>query len=290
MVPSVPFPIVESIEAQTRSSIRSFSFSSGGCINHGGKLTTSTGIYFLKWNDLKKFPGMFAAEAKGLSLLKSAKALAVPEVIFVGAADSFQFLLLEHIEAGKMSRDYWRDFGTGLAALHKTSSHHFGLDHDNYIGSLPQKNSTATSWVDFFREQRLKVQLQVALGQGKIDNNILRKFDSLFNRLPSLFPEEPPALLHGDLWGGNIMTNSSGEPCLIDPAVYFGHREADLAMTRLFGGFDPSFLESYEDTYPLESGYEGRLDLYNLYPLLVHVNLFGGGYAGQVVSILDHYL
>jgi len=290
MVPSVPLPIVESIEAEGRSTVRSFSFSSGGCINHGGKLTTSTGDFFLKWNDLKTFPGMFAAEARGLKLLRSATALAVPEVIQVGEADSFQYLVLQYISPGTRSADYWQHFGSGLAALHKTSAHQFGLDHDNYIGSLPQKNKGTARWVDFFIEQRLNTQLRMAQEDGKLDLSILKKFDRLFDRLPSMFPEEAPALLHGDLWGGNIMTNSAGAPCLIDPAVYFGHREADLAMTRLFGGFDPSFVRNYEEVYPLLPGYDDRLDLYNLYPLLVHVNLFGSGYAGQVVSILNHFV
>lgn len=288
MVPSIPFPIVERIEATTGSTVRSFSFSSGGCINHGGKVVTSTGSYFLKWNDLKKFPGMFVAEARGLRLLRGAGAVSVPEVIHVGDAGVFQFLLLEHIEAARQTPKYWEHFGIGLAELHRVSAADFGLDHDNYIGSLPQKNRRLSTWVDFFIKQRLQVQVQTADDHGKMDGGVLKKFDKLFSKLPSFFPEEPPALLHGDLWGGNIMTSSQGEPCLIDPAVYFGHREADLAMTQLFGGFNPSFLESYEEVYPLHPGYEERLDVYNLYPLLVHVNLFGGGYLGQVVSILDH--
>lgn len=287
MVPSIPLPIVGAIEAVTGSAVRSFSFSSGGCINHGGKLTTSNGIYFLKWNDLQKFPGMFGAEARGLRLLGSAKALAVPGVVQVGEAEAFQFLLLEHIEGGRKVKNYWQHFWSGLGTLHKLAADTFGLDHDNYIGSLPQKNTQTLSWVDFFIEHRLKVQVQRAYDEGRVDNTVLRKFEKLFGLLPSFFPDEPPALLHGDLWGGNIMTTAEGNPCLIDPAVYYGHREADLAMTRLFGGFDHSFFDSYEEAYPLQPGYRERLDIYNLYPLLVHVNLFGGGYAGQVISILN---
>lgn len=289
MIPSVPSAILESIEAHTASTFRSFSFASGGCINHGGTLVTSRDVYFLKWNDLKKFPGMFAAESRGLSLLRQTDALAVPGVVHVGEVDGLQFLLLEHIESASRSRDYWIDFGRGLAALHRTTSPAFGLDHDNYIGSLPQKNSRTASGIEFFITRRLNVQLELSYGEGKTDHFVVKKFDGLYKKLPALLPDEPPALLHGDLWGGNIMTTSAGEPCLIDPAVYFGYREADLAMTRLFGGFDPSFLHSYEEVYPLQPGYQERFDLYNLYPLLVHVNLFGGGYLAQVMSILKRF-
>lgn len=290
MVPSIPSAIIERIQVYTDSTFIGFTFSSGGCINHRGKLTTSDGVYFLKWNDLKKFPGMFAAEAKGLRLLRDAGALVVPEVIYVDHAGAYQFLLLEYIPSADKGRDYWEQFGRGLATLHKKSAQAFGLDHNNYIGSLPQRNTPSPSWVEFFIEQRLAVQLHMAVLHKRIDNVVVRKFDSLYRKLPEIFPEESPALLHGDVWGGNIMTGSAGNPCLIDPAVYYGHREADLAMTQLFGGFHPSFLDHYEEEYPLQPGWEERLDVYNLYPLLVHVNLFGGGYSGQVLSILKRFV
>ena len=290
MLPSVPPAIAGHIEAHTREVIRGFSFSSGGCINHGGKLTTSGGVYFLKWNDREKFPGMFQAEARGLSLLRGAHALAVPHVVHVGEAEMFQYLLMEHITAAAKSGNFWQQFGQGLAVLHSLSADTFGLDHDNYIGSLPQKNTQQTKWVDFFIEQRLLLQLRVARNTGRVDGATSKKFEMLFNKLPAIIPDEAPALLHGDLWGGNLMTNAQGEPCLIDPAVYFGHPEADLAMTQLFGGFDPSFLQYYGEVHPLQPGYEKRLEIYNLYPLLVHVNLFGGAYARQVAAILDRVL
>jgi protein-ribulosamine 3-kinase len=290
MTASIPQAIVVEIEGRTDSVIKAFSFASGGCINHGGRVTTSQGNYFLKWNDLGKFPGMFAAEAKGLDLLGSGGTIMVPKVINVGTAGPFQFLLLEHIDSGKKTFDFWDRFGTGLARLHKRSSTHFGLDHHNYIGSLPQRNTESTSWTEFFIQERLLSQLRIARDAGKIDHSLVMKFDALFNRLPSLLPEEPPSLLHGDLWGGNLITTSAGGPCLIDPAVYYGNREMDLAMTQLFGGFDPFYLESYKEVYPLHPAYEERLDLYNLYPLLVHVNLFGGGYKDQVVSILNRFV
>lgn len=286
----VPTEIVKAIETAIGESIEGFSFLSGGCINKGGRLNTSGGSFFLKWNDEKKFPGMFSAEARGLALLHKAKGLAVPMVVEAGSAGGSQFLLLEYIKSGTRSGSFWKSFGAGLATLHKNSAAYFGLDHDNYIGSLPQVNTTESTWVDFFREHRLGAQLKIAVDDNKIDKESLKRFDLLCTKLSSLLPEEAPALLHGDLWSGNLMVNSFGDPCLIDPAVYYGHREADLAMTQLFGGFDSSFLQSYTEVFPLADDFHSRVDLYNLYPLLVHLNLFGGGYKSQIVSVLKRFV
>lgn len=290
MTGSLPPAILQEIEAQTGTRITGFSSASGGCINSGGRVSTSTGAWFLKWNDLKNYPGMFEAESRGLALLRKAAALAIPDVVHAGTAGAYQFLLMEYIEEGSPAANYWERLGSGLAALHKNAAMDFGLDHDNYIGSLPQQNERSSSWVQFFIEYRLEAQLKIARDQGKIDHDLLKKFASLFERLSSLLPEERPALLHGDLWSGNLMTTSHGEPCLIDPAVYYGNREADLAMTQLFGGFNSAYIKSYNEVYPLLPGYAERLDLYNLYPLLVHVNLFGGGYKGQVISVLNRFV
>ena len=286
MASSIPVAVIEEVENLTGLKIRSFSPASGGCINHGGKLVTADAIYFLKWNDREKFPGMFEAEAKGLRLLKNTGALEIPQVALAGESGSFQFLLMEYISEADRSATYWEEFGSGLAKLHLTRSKQFGLDHDNYVGSLPQVNIQSASWIEFFIEQRLRVQLRKAVDSGKLEKIFISRFEKLFRRLPFILCEEAPSLLHGDLWSGNIITTSIGQPCLIDPAVYFGHREVDLAMTQLFGGFDPSFLGSYNNVYPLQSDYEERLELYNLYPLLVHVNLFGGGYSQQVSGVL----
>ena len=179
--------------------------------------------------------------------------------------------------------------GARLAALHRCSKDFFGLDHNNYIGSLRQFNHQQTSWVNFFIEQRLNVQLKLAIDSGMMDSKWLNEFESLYAKLPAMLPEEKPSLLHGDLWGGNLITDEKGEPCLIDPAVYFGSREADLAMTKLFGGFDDEFYTSYQHTFPLQPGYDKRFDIYNLYPLLVHVNLFGGSYKSAVANILKAF-
>lgn len=293
MISSIPSSVLVGVIERLKipvSSVQDFSFSSGGCINQGGKIKTSTGNYFLKWNDDKKFPGMFEAESKGLQLLYLQHVIRIPEVVGFGAKDSFQFLLLEFIDQKKLrSRNYWQQLGNRLAALHRCTAQTFGLNGDNYIGSLRQLNHPHSTWINFFIEQRLNVQVTYAIEAGRAPSDWSKKFESLYSKLPSLLPEEKPSLLHGDLWSGNILTDDKGEPCLIDPAVYYGNREVDLAMTRLFGGFETEFYASYENTFPLEPGYQTRVDLYNLYPLLVHVNLFGGSYVHSVESILRSY-
>jgi protein-ribulosamine 3-kinase len=266
-----------------------FSGSTGGCINEGGVIKTSVGPFFVKWNSRNKFPGMFAAESTGLKLLSKSRGLHIPEVIAVGEVGAFQFLILSHIESAKKNEFYWEELGEGLADLHRITSPSYGLDHNNFIGSLDQENTPSTSWIQFFIHQRLEKQLKLMEHNGYEGNNLRSRMERFYNKLPDLLCEEKPALLHGDLWSGNIMSNQFGKPCLIDPAVYFGHREVDLAMTRLFGGFAAEFYSSYRNAYPLENGFEDRLKIYTLYPLMVHVNLFGSSYLSQVNNILDRF-
>jgi fructosamine-3-kinase len=290
----VPEPILQSASQELKrvhpsASIQSFSFSAGGCINSGGKLDTSIGPYFLKWNDAKLFPGMFEKEAVGLRTLEEARAIRVPKVVATGQAGNYQFLLLEYIESRSKSKNFWEITGRRLARLHQTEMKTFGLDHDNYMGSLPQLNTPRQTWVEFFIEQRLTAQVKEASRSDLITNDVMKKFDALFAKLPSLLPEVKPRLVHGDLWSGNLMVDDKGEGCLIDPAIYGGHSEVDLAMTQLFGGFDDAFLAAYHEESPLLPGYRDRFDLYNLYPLLVHVNLFGRSYLSSVNSILNRF-
>jgi fructosamine-3-kinase len=166
----------------------------------------------------------------------------------------------------------------------------FGLDHENYIGSLTQINSVKSDWLDFYINERLGYQLKMAVDHGKLGSGTVQDFEQFYVFLESFLPSEAPSLLHGDLWGGNLMIGSAGEPVIFDPAVYYGNREVDLAMTRLFGGFSSRFYETYNEEFPLLPGYEDRIDVYQLYPLLVHVNLFGGGYISQVKSILNQFI
>jgi protein-ribulosamine 3-kinase len=270
--------------------IENFLPSSGGCINNGGKLSTSKGIFFVKWNSLRKYPGMFRAESMGLSLLRSTEALDVPEPLYFGEAHEFQFLILSFIEGSPRTQGYWEDLGSGLAALHKKTSEAFGLDHSNYIGSLQQSNNPRTSWVDFFIHERLEKQLALADAKNYQIKSLRKKFESLYTKLPGILIQESPSLLHGDLWSGNIMVNDKGEPSIIDPAVYYGNREVDIAMTQLFGRLQKEFYQSYEYYFPMEKGFQERLDIYNLYPLLVHLNLFGGSYLQQINTTLNQFV
>lgn len=290
MSAAMPPEIVRKIEELTNERVKGFSLVGGGCINNGGRLVTDKGHYFVKWNDAQQYPRMFEAEAKGLALLRQPECIRVPVPVSHGHAGGYQFLLLEHIEQASKSRGYWDDFGVKLAALHRQSGETFGLDHDNYIGSLPQYNDRDTSWIGFFVARRLRPQVELAYQGNRIDVDVCRKFDALFEKLATMLPGERPSLVHGDLWSGNLLADEGGEPCLIDPAVYYGNREVDLAMTQLFGGFENTFIYAYNSVFPLLPGYSARFDIYNLYPLLVHLNLFGSSYRPQVVSILRQYV
>jgi fructosamine-3-kinase len=228
---------------------------------------------------------MLQAEEKGLKILESAKAIRTPRIVGTATEGSYQFILLEFIE-GLPSINYWRQLGEELAKLHQVTSEVAGLDHPNYIGSLPQINTSRKSWIDFFIINRLEAQLKLL---SPTDKSLLRDFETLFKKLPELLVDEPHSLLHGDLWSGNLIATSTGEPCLIDPAVYFGNREAEISFTLLFGGFNDEFYDAYQAAFPLQRGFRERVSIYNLYPLLVHANLFGGSYLSQVKSILKKW-
>ena len=265
------------------------SYVGGGDINDARKIKTTAGTFFVKINSAARYPAMFEKEARGLKLLSAAGVIDVPQVVGFGEEGQDAFLVLHYIESGVRKSGFWQDFGKKMALLHQNTQPYFGLDHDNYIGSLPQSNRQHQSWPDFFREERLLPQIKMAHRKGLIDASFINMFDRFFSRLPALFPDEPPALVHGDLWGGNYMVSQNGDPVIIDPAVYYGHREIDLGMSQLFGGFDPAFYAAYHEHYPLHPGWQERLDYCNLYPLMVHVNLFGGGYVGSVRQILKRF-
>ncbi len=262
----------------------------GGGISECFLVHTDSGRFFLKRNAAENCPGMFPAEARGLDLLRRHSKFRIPIVMAEGNFGSYSYLLLEYIEhEEKTSHECAVEAGHRLAAMHGESADYFGLDHANYIGTLEQTNLFQRSWIDFFIGDRLEPQLKLATDKRRISEKLHKRFATLFNRLDSIIPPEPPALLHGDLWSGNFLCSTAQEPVLVDPAAYYGHREVDIAMTRLFGGFPNSFYEAYQAARPLEPEWESRVDIFNLYPLLVHVNLFGSSYARQVEQLLKKW-
>ncbi len=258
----------------------------GGSINEARVIHTNLGSYFAKINDAEKFPGMFEAECQGLQFLSEHSEFAIPTPIHAGRTGSSQWLIMEHLSGAQRKPEYWAQFGQRLAGMHKRSNTFFGLERSNYLGSLVQYNEPCDTWPEFYRTQRLLPQMQLAREQGKLSTQMERGFERLFAKLDDFFPPEPPAALHGDLWSGNFMTNKQGEASIFDPAVYYGHREMDLAMTHLFGGFDEQLYAAYHEEYPLEPGWEERVHVANLYPLMAHVNLFAGSYVTEVNAVL----
>ena len=222
---------------------------------------------------------------------QAGRGVRVPMPLYVHDSAGSQFILLEHIAGGKRRPDFWEEFGRALALLHRNvTSERFGFATDNYIGASPQENRWEEDWLLFFGEHRLRFQAELAARRGGANSALLAGVEAIVRRLPSLLTcPDHASLLHGDLWGGNFMVGADGAAVLIDPAAYFGHREAELAMTELFGGFAAPFYAAYAEVWPLEPNYEERKDLYNLYHLLNHLNLFGGSYAGSVRSIVAHY-
>jgi protein-ribulosamine 3-kinase len=280
--------------------IREVTYVGGGCINQACRLHTKAGEYFLKWN-MNPLPRMFELEASGLKRLRETQAVVVPSVI--GSSDTTDenpaYLLLEWIgPLNKMAgRIDMASLGSQLALLHQFDKpadfrEVYGLGQDNYIGSNLQSNEWCENWVHYYREYRLLPQHNLAIKNGLMPGQRRHKLERLIQRLETWLSgvARRPSLLHGDLWGGNVIAGVNGEPVLIDPAVYFGDREAEIAFTELFGGFSNKFYDAYQQTCPLEKGYGERRDIYNLYHLVNHLNLFGESYGQQIDSILSYYV
>jgi fructosamine-3-kinase len=261
----------------------------GGSINDTYRLSVGPHRYFCKINEAGKLPGLFEKEKKGLALLRQQHIIRIPDLIAFELIENRQILVLEWIEQGPRTDSFWRVFGEQLAKLHRVSQESFGLDEDNYMGALPQYNAPAGNWTDFFIQQRLEPQLRLALNNGLLEAGSLRQFENLYKSLPGLFPPEAPSLLHGDLWNGNFLCDEQGHPVLIDPAAYFGHRSVDLAMTTLFGGFEQDFYEAYDHHFPLPENYREQWEICNLYPLLIHLNLFGKSYLPDILNTIERF-
>ncbi|NJY61807.1 fructosamine kinase family protein [Salinimicrobium sp. CDJ15-81-2] len=257
----------------------------GGSINRVYLLGTSEGKKVIKINASEKFPGMFAAEKEGLETIKRAEAFDIPETYSCAEADGLSYLLLEYKKEGAQKPDFWKVFGRQLANLHRNTAEAFGFSSNNYIGSLPQYNDHRKTAADFFISQRLEPQMKMAFKNGFS----LGDLSGFYRNISEEIPQEPPALLHGDLWSGNYLINEEGLPCLIDPAVCYGPREMDLAMMKLFGGFPEEVFQEYDRNFPLQAGWEKRIELWQLYYLLVHLNIFGRSYLPQVKEIIRRF-
>jgi len=281
------------LSQQLNTAITSVQSVRGGDINQAAKIETEKTSYFLKWNHHAP-QGLFEAEAKGLNLLRAAESLRVPRVIVFDDAQSQipAHLLLEWIPTTRpTNRDLFAErLGKGLATLHQQTSPTHGLDHDNFIGTLPQPNSATTDWATFYATHRIGYQAQIAAARNRLSASRAAQIGMLQTKMASLVPAAKPALLHGDLWGGNYLATDDNTPVIYDPAVYYGDREVELAFTCLFGGFPQTFYDAYHATYPLPPDFNQRISLYQLYPLMVHLNLFGGHYGAQVDSVLAGYI
>lgn len=259
----------------------------GGDINETWRLHTNAGSWFLKLNDAHRYPDMFLREQDGLEELRQTGLINVPQPVVNGVAGNRAFLITEFVEKGSAAPDFWESFAAAMARLHGQTQPYFGLSAANYIGSLKQYNTPYSSWPVFYAFNRLMPLARQAYDQRRIDKEMLTRLEDICKRLPQLFPDEPPALLHGDLWSGNFLVGTNGKAYIFDPAVYYGHREMDLAMTRLFGGFDTRFYYTYHAIRPLEAGWQQRIGLCQLYPLMVHLVLFGGNYYNDVKEVLE---
>lgn len=259
----------------------------GGCINDARALHGSGQSYFVKANSRSCLPA-FVAEANALQELAATQTVRIPKVVAAFEGDSQAYLILEYIEPSHAKQADWPKLGRQLAQLHQIEKPFFGWTEDNVIGATPQPNPPTENWLSFFRDHRLRHQLELCARRGYD----LQLAEPLLRELPRLLQDHQPqpSLLHGDLWSGNVSFAPGGAPFLYDPASYYGDREADLAFTEFFGGFPPSFYQAYETELPLASGYAERKILYNLYHCLNHLNLFGGGYAEQAEQMIQKLL
>lgn len=265
--------------------ITSFKALAGGDINEVFLVSGSAGEYVLKVNNAEKFPLMFEAEKQGLDELRKAEAVKIPEIFSNGKIESLAYLLLEYIPTGNKNNGFWQDFGHKMALLHQNTSETFGFNQQNYIGSLPQYNESHENAAEFYIDQRLEPQIRMAHDNGfKLGS--LNKF---FRNVSDEIPDEKPSLVHGDLWGGNFLISKKSEPVLIDPAVAYAPREMDIGMMQLFGGFDEKIFIAYNEVFPLQENWQQRLDIWQLYYLLVHLNIFGAGYLSRVKEVINKY-
>jgi protein-ribulosamine 3-kinase len=266
----------------------------GGSINDTSRIETTAGTFVVKSH--RRAPAnMFRSEADGLTALRaSGTTLAIPGVVAVGADDASSetsFIVLEYLAPGRRRIDFDDALGRGLAELHRATASRFGFHSDNFCGATPQPNPWTSQWVVFYGESRLGHQLRLATNAGLLSSTDRQRIELLIERLGRWVPEPAsgPSLIHGDLWSGNLHVDADGHPALIDPAVYYADRESELGMMTLFGGFSTRVFDAYEEAFPLEPGWRDRNGLYQLYHLMNHLNLFGGGYLSQVMRVVGRF-
>mgnify|MGYP005862738827 CR=1 FL=1 len=282
MIKMVLFEIAE----QEGFQLKHFTRLTGGDINAVFLLETPSEKLVIKLNDKQQFPAMFQKEAFALQELKETKSFRIPKVRHLGEIENQAYLILEYIVSGTENKQFWEDFGLQLANLHKHTNENFGWENQNYIGSLPQYNEHCESSSAFYISQRLQPQLKLAKQNGFRFQDL----DCFLKNVSELIPKnEKPALIHGDLWSGNYMVDADQSPVLIDPAIAYASREMDLAMMQLFGGFPTEVFETYQANFPLPDNWQNRIELYQLYYLLVHLNLFGQSYLSSVQRIIKKY-
>ncbi len=273
-------------KSQPKFKIASHRPVSGGCINQGYAVSDGERTYFVKLNEATKVE-MFVAEALGLQQIAQTNTIRVPKPICWGVAENSAYIVLEWLKLEAGNTNSWQKMGQNLAAMHRLASASYGWEQNNTIGSTPQINNWTTDWVEFYASHRLGYQFQLAKRKG----GRFPQQEQLLASLPRLLSHQvQPSLVHGDLWGGNAACTQEGEPVIFDPATYYGDREVDIALTELFGGFPAAFYHGYNEVFPLDPGYEQRKTLYNLYHILNHFNLFGGGYASQANRMISQIL
>jgi len=277
--------LLQKILSEHQLKLKSYTKLTGGDTNQVYRVRCEVKEIVLKLQTKAIASDLFLAEAKGLALIKASKSFTTPEVLAHGILDDTPYLILEYVAGGETPAKFWEQFAVSLTALHKTTQITYGLDHDNYIGALRQYNSPERTANNFYLNQRLIPQFRLAASNGFTFNNL----DLFYKKTLQLIPDEAPALIHGDLWSGNYLASEKSHPVLIDPAACFASREMDLAMMHLFGGFPSSVFNLYQEAFPPPDGWEERVPLYQLYYLLVHLNMFGSSYLSRVNNILEHY-
>lgn len=272
-----------------KSEIKNVSSTGGGSINDCYNYTAKSSRYFLKYNNTKQFPNIIHFDEEGLSAIAKTQTIDVPAVVVCQKVANYEILVLPFIEQEDPNNVFWERFGERLAAMHAKEAPYYGWPHDNYIGSLPQSNHQRQNYLSFFVEERLQKQIALANRNNLLNNKDNSAFEFLYQQLPNIIPDAQPSLVHGDLWSGNFISGKDQTPYLIDPSIHYSFRETDLAFTYLFGGLHKKFYQAYEASSPLAPGFGERVGIYNLYPLLVHLNLFGSSYLGSIRSILSKF-